>query len=212
MKFKVLKPILEIKTKYRGELWRHQKSGAQAPELCCPSKLTSVFVLIVIVLHLNDERGLNLFIAELASYLRTVAITISQFWGVVGQLSQVMILLGLSFKHLLPSLGNFCFQHRLEGLVDEVIDTMKADFVYKRDNLGKLVTRVNRLADPDHGSAIQSFRKNEEMTSKFPNVFWSWTEIPPLWPFVNCINELCNGQSFEIYVGSILFLKSFISV
>ena len=120
-----------------------------------------------------------------------------------------MILLGLSFKHLLPSLGNFCFQHRLEGLVDEVIDTMKADFVYKRDNLGKLVTRVNRLADPDHGSAIQSFRKNEEMTSKFPNVFWSWTEIPPLWPFVNCINELCNGQSFEIYVGSILFLKSF---
>ena len=48
----------------------------------------------------------------------------------------------------------------LEGLVDEVIDTMKADFVYKRDNLGKLVTPVNRLADPDHGSAIQSFRKN----------------------------------------------------
>ena len=86
----------------------------------------------------------------------------------MGQLSQVMILLGLSFKHLLPSLGNFCFQHRLEGLVDEVIDTMKADFVYKRDNLGKLVTRVNRLADPDHGSAIQSFRKNEELRSKLP--------------------------------------------
>ena len=38
------------------------------------------------------------------------------------------------------------------------------------------------------------------------------SEIPPLRPFLNCINELCNGQSFEIYVGSILFLKSFISV
>ena len=96
-----------------------------------------------------------------------------------------------------------------------VIDTMKADFVYKRDNLGKLVTRVNRLADPDHGSAIQSFRKNEELRSKLPNFFWSWAEIPPLWPFVNCINELCNGQSsitFEIYVGGILFLKLFISL
>ena len=31
---------------------------------------------IVIVLHLNDERGLNLFIAELASVQRPVAIQI----------------------------------------------------------------------------------------------------------------------------------------
>ena len=36
VKFIVLKHILEIKTIYRGELWRYQKSGAWAPELWCP--------------------------------------------------------------------------------------------------------------------------------------------------------------------------------
>ena len=56
---------------------------------------------------MNDERGLNSFIAELGSIQRTVAFPISLFRsrGVAGQLSQVMILLGLSFKRPLPSLG-----------------------------------------------------------------------------------------------------------
>ena len=34
---------------------------------------------IVIVLHLNDERGLNLFIAELASYLKQLLSQVPNF-------------------------------------------------------------------------------------------------------------------------------------
>ena len=58
--------------------------------------------------------------------------------------------------------------------------------------------------------AQPSFRKNEEIRSKLPNVFWSWTEIPPLQPFVNCINELCNGQSFvgwKHFVSQIVYFS-----
>ena len=61
---------------------------------------------LLLVLHLNDERGLNSFIAELSSVQRTVAIPISLFRsrGVAGKLSQMMILLGLSFNIRYPAL------------------------------------------------------------------------------------------------------------
>ena len=50
---------------------------------------------------------------------------------------------------------------------------MDKEFLYKRDTKGGLVTRVNRLADPDHGSAIKTFRAKEQEKSKLPNHFWS---------------------------------------
>ena len=42
----------------------------------------------------------------------------------------------------------------------------------KRDSMDKLVTRQSRLADPNHGTAIKSFRKSEDQKSKLPYKFW----------------------------------------
>ncbi len=62
------------------------------------------------------------------------------------------------------------FQHALEFLVDRVCAAQRGkEFLYKRDSLGKLVTRQSRLADPNHGTAIKSFRKAEDQKSKLPH-------------------------------------------
>ena len=61
----------------------------------------------------------------------------------------------------------------LEDLGKEVYVTMGKEFLYRRDKKGMLVTRVRRLADPEHGSAIKSFRAKEEEKCKLPLVFWS---------------------------------------
>ena len=45
------------------------------------------------------------------------------------------------------------------------------EFLYKRDSMDKLVTRQSRLADPNHGKAIKSFRKSEDQKSKLPYKF-----------------------------------------
>ena len=37
--------------------------------------------------------------------------------------------------------------------------------------MDKLVTRQSRLADPNHGTAIKSFRKSEDQKSKLPYKF-----------------------------------------
>ena len=64
------------------------------------------------------------------------------------------------------------FQHLLEGLVEEVYQIQKKQFLYKRGSRGRLVTSVHRLADPAHGASVKSFRKIEEIKSKFPIKFW----------------------------------------
>ena len=64
-------------------------------------------------------------------------------------------------------------QHLLEGLVQEVMEIMKKQYVYKRDTRGKLVTKVSRLADPSHGSAVKTFRKIKKSKPKFPLKFWN---------------------------------------
>ena len=53
-------------------------------------------------------------------------------------------------------------------------------FLYKRDSQGKLVTRQSRLADPNHGTAIKSFRKAEDQKSKLPHKLWEKKELKPL--------------------------------
>ena len=65
------------------------------------------------------------------------------------------------------------FQHLLEGLVDEVYKSMQREFIYKRDDVGKLVTRQNRLADPSLGSAMISFQSSDELKSRLSKEFWS---------------------------------------
>ena len=64
-------------------------------------------------------------------------------------------------------------QHLLEGLVEEVCQVRKKEYLYKRNSKGRLVTKESRLADPDHGSSITTFRKLEEQKSRFPVQFWS---------------------------------------
>ena len=65
------------------------------------------------------------------------------------------------------------FQHALESLVDRVCAAQRGkEFLYKRDSLGKLVTRQSRLADPSHGTAIKTFRKAEDQKSKLPHKLW----------------------------------------
>ena len=63
-------------------------------------------------------------------------------------------------------------QHMLEELVNKVYLIMKEkkrEFVFKKDGKGKL---VSHLKNKDQGSAISSFRKRQEMKSKFPLSFW----------------------------------------
>ena len=61
----------------------------------------------------------------------------------------------------------------LEGLVEEILNIMQKEYLYKRNSKGGLITRTNRLVDPDHGSAIKSFRDQEEAKSKLPKLFWT---------------------------------------
>ena len=50
--------------------------------------------------------------------------------------------------------------------------SLDKEFFYSRDTKGNLLTRLNRLADPSHGTAIKSFRKKEEAKSKLPHALW----------------------------------------
>ena len=54
------------------------------------------------------------------------------------------------------------------------------EFLYKRDSQGKLVTRQSRLADPNHGTAIKSFRKAEDQKSKLPHKLWEKKRVETL--------------------------------
>ena len=64
----------------------------------------------------------------------------------------------------------------LEGLVEEVYNIRKKEYIYKRDARAQLVTEVGgtRLADRDVGSAVANFRKNQILKSKFPVDFWKF--------------------------------------
>lgn len=73
------------------------------------------------------------------------------------------------------------FQHALESLVDRVCAAQRGkEFLYKRDSQGKLVTRQSRLADPNHGTAIKSFRKAEDQKSKLPHKLWEKKRVETL--------------------------------
>ena len=79
---------------------------------------------------------------------------------------QVIIIVCGSFK-------NIFFLHMLESLLERTCAAQKGkEFLYKRDSIDKLVTRQSRLADPNHGTAIKSFRKSEDQKSELPYKFW----------------------------------------
>ena len=50
--------------------------------------------------------------------------------------------------------------------------SLDKEFLYSRDTKGNLLTRLNRLADPSHGTAVKSFREKEEAESKLPHALW----------------------------------------
>ena len=64
-------------------------------------------------------------------------------------------------------------QHMLENIVEEVFVSMEKEYRYKGDSKGKLVTSF-ASSDGDHlmGSAIKTFRSNEESKSKLSLEFW----------------------------------------
>ena len=64
-------------------------------------------------------------------------------------------------------------QHLLEGLVEEVCQVRKKEYLFKRNGKGRLATQASRLADPVHGASIRTFRKLEKQKSRFPVNFWS---------------------------------------
>ena len=79
---------------------------------------------------------------------------------------QVIIKICGSFK-------NIFFQRALVSLVERTFAAQKEkEFLYKRDSMDKLVTRQSRLADPNHGTTIKSFRQSEDQKSKLPYKFW----------------------------------------
>ena len=54
------------------------------------------------------------------------------------------------------------------------------EFIYQKNSQGKLVTRQSRLADPNHGTAIKTFRKAEDQKSKLPHKLWEKKVLNPL--------------------------------
>ena len=63
-------------------------------------------------------------------------------------------------------------QHLLEGLAEEVLSRRKKEFIYRANEVGRLSSNPNRLADPLLGSSIKTFRLNQSDKSKFPEDFW----------------------------------------
>ena len=62
--------------------------------------------------------------------------------------------------------------HLLEGLVEEVCQVRKKEYLHKRNSKGCLATKTSCLADTDHSSSIKTFQKLEEQNSRFPVHFW----------------------------------------
>ena len=66
-------------------------------------------------------------------------------------------------------------QHLLENLVEEVYSRRHCEYIYKKqkDTAGKLVTwAVRKKENPKIGSAVMTFRRQQEEKSKFPLDFW----------------------------------------
>ena len=62
--------------------------------------------------------------------------------------------------------------HLCDGIISDVLDMWKQNFMYTRDVSGSLVTHFNHLRDIDNGAAIRTYRENEEAKSRFPNKMW----------------------------------------
>ena len=63
----------------------------------------------------------------------------------------------------------------MEGLCEEVYRIRQKEYIYRRDGEGRLMTEMGsqRLEDRDVGSAINTFRKNQLLNSKFTADFWN---------------------------------------
>jgi hypothetical protein len=61
----------------------------------------------------------------------------------------------------------------LEGLVQKIYDLKKREFIYKRSEAGALATHFSRLADPDLGSAVKSYRDTQVAKAHLPSKLWN---------------------------------------
>ena len=61
--------------------------------------------------------------------------------------------------------------YRSEALATEVFELRKKEYIYKEDNHGR-VMNANKVVSPKYGSAITTYRKNQDKKSRFPAIFW----------------------------------------
>ena len=88
-----------------------------------------------------------------------------------GSLQRLSLLPLLSFAASLPFLARK--EQYFIRVLNFELPTCKSNILSKiASSMDKLVTRQSRLADPNHGTAIKSFRKSEDQKSKLPYKFW----------------------------------------
>lgn len=61
--------------------------------------------------------------------------------------------------------------YRSEPLVKEVYELRKKEYLFKEDEYGRIVN-AHTVTDVNFGSAITTFRRNQDQKSRFPTVFW----------------------------------------
>ena len=61
----------------------------------------------------------------------------------------------------------------LEGLVQKIYKLKKREYVYKRSEAGALASHLCRLADPDLGSAVKTYRDMQVAKAHLPTKLWN---------------------------------------
>ena len=62
--------------------------------------------------------------------------------------------------------------HQLDGLVQKIVRLRGKSFLYRRHADGSMVTRFSRLKDPEHGTAVRTYRLNQMEAAHLPMDMW----------------------------------------
>ena len=60
----------------------------------------------------------------------------------------------------------------LDGLVDKLFNLKRREYIYKRKESGALATHFKHLADPDEGSSVKTYRKQQCDRAHLPLKLW----------------------------------------
>jgi hypothetical protein len=60
----------------------------------------------------------------------------------------------------------------MEGLVDRIYQLKPREYIYRRKPSGALSTHFSQLADPEEGSSVKTYRKNQVARAHLPVKMW----------------------------------------